>query len=187
MNSFNRSCFGLLAFALSLSASRSSGLARTFCALMTLMALAACGFQPVYQKIRNSVHTELLQVDVPIMNGDRTEQLFSTTLADALNPQSRSALKPYLFQAAVKKVHEPAIIQQDREITRYRVSLEVKYTLIEKETGKVVLKDTAKQRASYDDLTSEFANYSSQVDAEERAARELAETVRMRLITFFAK
>lgn len=154
--------------------------------IVVLLALAACGFQPIYQKSKDSVQSELLQVEVPIMNTDRTEQLFSSTLADSLNPQSRSSTKPYLFQAVIKKTHDPAIIQQDREITRYRVSLEVKYKLIEKATGKVVLEDVARLRSSYDDLTSEFANYSSQVDAEERAARELAETVRMRLISFFA-
>lgn len=152
-----------------------------------ICALAACGFQPVYQKNKSSVHSELMQVEVPLMAGDRTEQLFSTTLMDALNPQGKSASQPYQLLVDLKRAHDPAIIQQDREITRYRVKLEARYKLIEKASGKVVFTDIARLRSSYDDLTSEFANYSSEVDAEQRAAVELAETVRQQLISYFGR
>lgn len=154
-----------------------------------ILTLASCGFQPVYKKnaAQASVHQDLMKIEVPLLKGDRTDQIFSTSLMDSFDPQSQGQLKLYLLDTKLKRVREPAIIQQDREITRYRVVLEVQIRLIEKATGKVLMSDTIKLRSSYDDLRSEFANYSSQVDAEERAAKELAEMVRQRLITYFGK
>lgn len=184
-----RSCSGLLASAMSLIPSGSSRLVRTCCALIAITMLASCGFKPVYKKntAQPSVHQDLIKIEVPLLKGDRTNQLFSTSLMDALDPQSQGQIKTYRLDIQVKRNREPAIIQQDREITRYRVIVEAPFKLIDKATGRVLLSDSIKLRSSYDDLNSEFANYSSQVDAEERAAKELAEMVRQRLITYFGK
>lgn len=125
-------------------------------------------------------------VEVPVLRGNRTEQLFSVTLSDLLDPQLNAKEKPYLLELAFKREEQPAVIQQDRQITRYRIILTTRYVLRDRATGKKLTNGTATIRTSYDDLTSEFANYSAQVDSEERAARELAEQVRGRLLGYFS-
>ena len=126
-------------------------------------------------------------VDVSLLRGTRAEQIFSTELADLLDPQSKAAAKPYLLELRYKRDEQPAIIQQDRTITRFRIMLKGFYVLRVKATGKVLTKGDVTERVTYDDLTNEFANYSAQTDSEERAARELAEQVRERLLGYFNK
>ena len=126
-------------------------------------------------------------VDVSLLLGTRAEQIFSTELADLLDPQSKAAAKPYLLELKYKRDEQPAIIQQDRTITRFRIMLKGFYVLRVKATGKVLTKGDVTERVTYDDLTNEFANYSAQTGSEERAARELAEQVRERLLGYFNK
>lgn len=161
-------------------------------AILLALTLAACGFQPVYK--RSGAPTELSQqlreVEVPLLKGSRTEQLFSTRLQDLLNPQSAAAPKKYRLDVAFKSEEQPAIIQQDRRITRYRVMLTAQYTLVDlaaAANAAPLAKGKVTTRTSYDDLTSEFANYSARVDSEERAAQELAELLRQRLVGYFGE
>ena len=157
--------------------------------LLAFLMVAGCGFRPVYQKNAPvpALGEELQQVEVPILTGSRLEQILTATLADALDPQAQGRLKNYRLEMAVKNLKDPAIIQQDREITRYRVQIIADYRLIDKTTGKRVFKENARIRTTYDDLASEFANYSAQVDAEERAGKELAQIIRQQLMAYFAR
>lgn len=144
------------------------------------LLISGCGFQPVHKKL-----TAVQGVDVPVLKGSRTEQLFSNALDGLLNPSSQNAAKPYRLDLVFKREEVPAIIQQDRTITRYRITLTANYTLKEGDTE--ITKGTAKIRTSYDDLASDFGSYSAQVDSEERAAKELAQIVYQRLQGFLVK
>ncbi len=162
---------------------------RYFLLLPLLCMLSSCGFKPVYKQ--SGAPTELDQrlksVDVTLLRGTRAEQIFSSELADLLDPQSKATAKPYLLELQYKRDEQPAIVQQDRTITRFRIILIGSYVLKDKATGKVLNKGSATQRVTYDDLTNEFANYSAQTDSEQRAARELAEQIRQRLLGYFNK
>ena len=131
------------------------------------------------------MNAALHAVDVPVLKGNRTEQIFSNTLADLLNPESTEAAKRYQLDLKFKYEEIPAVIQQDRKITRYRITLTANYSLKEGEAE--ITKGTVKTRTSYDDLTSEFGSYSAQVDAQERAAQELAQMVYQRLQGFWER
>lgn len=143
--------------------------------------LTGCGFQPVHQQSSSITQS----VDVPVLNGSRSEQLFSTTLDELLNPKSQDGAKRYALDLNFKREETPAIIQQDRAITRYRITLVANYTL--KEGDAVITKGNSKLNTSYDDLASDFGSYSAQVDAEERAAKELAQIVYQRLQGFLVR
>lgn len=153
-------------------------LSSVFCLL-----ISGCGFQPAHQQ--SAMREALQAVDVAVLKDSRTEQLFSNQLAELLNPNSQEAPKRYRLDLDFKREEVPAIIQQDRTITRYRVTLIVKYHL--KEGDAEITKGTATIRTSYDDLASDFGSYSAQVDAEERAAKELAQIVYQRLQGFLVK
>jgi hypothetical protein len=120
-----------------------------------------------------------------VLKGSRSEQLFSNQLDELLNPNSQGTAKRYHLDLNFKREEIPAIIQQDRTITRYRITLIASYTL--KEGEKQITKGTAKIRTSYDDLASDFGSYSAQADSEERAAKELAQMVYQRLQGFLVK
>lgn len=150
-------------------------LSSVFCLL-----ISGCGFQPVHQQ---SATTQ--GVAVPVLKGSRTEQIFSIALDELLNASTQDAAKRYSLDLNFKREETPAIIQQDRAITRYRITLVANYTL--KEGDAVITKGNSKLNTSYDDLASDFGSYSAQVDAEERAAKELAQKVYQRLQGFLVK
>lgn len=158
-----------------------------YIALTLSLLLVACGFQPVYKQ--SGVPTELSQrlraVEVPLLRGSRTEQLFSNRLEDLLNPQSAASPKQYRLDIEFKKEEQPAITQQNRKITRYRVVLSASYALYETGGKTPLTKGKVTARSSYDDLTSEFANYSAETDSEQRTAEELAELLKQRLVGYF--
>lgn len=164
---------------------------RYFCLLSSVfcLLLSSCGFHPFYKQsgVPTALNENLKKIDVSLLRGTRSEQIFSTELADLLDPQSQATAKPYLLELKYKREEQPAIIQQDRTITRYRITLKGSYVLRDKVTGKALNKGEATQRVSYDDLTNEFANYSAQTDSEERAAQELAEQIHERLLGYFSK
>lgn len=157
-----------------------SDVTKLFCIIVLSLIVSSCGFQPVHQK---STTTE--GVSVPVLKGSRTEQIFSIALDELLNASTQDAAKRYSLDLNFKREETPAIIQQDRTITRYRIILTANYTL--KQGDAEITKGVAKIRTSYDDLASDFGSYSAQADSEERAAKELAQKVYQRLQGFLVK
>ena len=155
--------------------------------LFIIHLLTACGFHPVYKQSGEStvINEHLKNVEVPLLRGTRAEQIFSTELIDLLDPQSSASAKLYTVELKYKREEQPAVIEQDRTVTRYRLVLKAEYILREILTKKELTKGSVTVRTSYDELTNQFANYSAQTDSEQRAARELAELVRQRLVGYF--
>jgi LPS-assembly lipoprotein len=73
------------------------------------------------------------------------------------------------------------------EPTAGTVTLTAAYTLREAGTGKVVSTGRRSISSSFDRPSQEFASYRAQIDAENRAARELAELLRLALAQDLAK
>ncbi|MDQ6437259.1 LPS assembly lipoprotein LptE [Mesorhizobium sp. LHD-90] len=82
--------------------------------------------------------------------------------------------------AAVQVVDEAVIeIDNDNRPTAATLHMTGSYVLIDLATGNPVAKGTRTIPASYDQPTQEFANLRARRDAENRAARELAELLRL--------
>ena len=151
--------------------------------LFIIHPLSGCGFQPVHQK--KPAGPLYQYVDVPLLTTNHTEQLFSNALADLLDPENDKTARRYNLQLRLTRDEIPIITRQDRAITRYRITLTAFYTL--NEGDKKITDGNAKIRVSYDGLANDFANYSAQVDSEERAAKELAQLVYQRLQGFLIR
>jgi LPS-assembly lipoprotein len=94
--------------------------------------------------------------------------------------QGEPASPAYVLDPGVTALNEPAAIIQignEDEPTAGTITMTSRYTLTQ--SGKPVAKGTRQVSASYDAPRQEFARLRAVRDAENRAARELAELVRL--------
>ncbi|HAT36744.1 MAG TPA: hypothetical protein DCS82_13600, partial [Rhodospirillaceae bacterium] len=71
------------------------------------------------------------------------------------------------------------------EATRAKLALSASYVLSEKKTKAVLFRGTSRSVNSYNIVRSEFATLSAEQNATKRAAREIADDIKLRLGIFF--
>lgn len=147
---------------------------------------AACGFQPLYApRGRGTARAELAQIQVPLP-GTRVAQLLYRPLVDRLNPTGIAVEKLYRLDLALSETESGVLITRGDTITRINLTLNAGFNLVELKTGESLFTGTAKSVASYNVLTSDYANLTGYADARARAAQELAEQIALRLGILFS-
>lgn len=150
------------------------------------LSLSACGFRPLYAvgTTPEGVNSYFGQVFVEPIPGRQGVHL-RNQLMDALTPQGTPSAAAYRLTIKLEDVKEGLAIQENTQITRYNYSLIAKYELRDSVSGEVLDRGTARAIAAYNVVDSQFATQSAERDAQERAAREVGEDVRLRLGLYF--
>jgi LPS-assembly lipoprotein len=73
-----------------------------------------------------------------------------------------------------------------QNLSRKRFTLKVKYELADGKSGETVSSGTSFSNVSYDTVEQPIADLQAAENARERAAREVAEDLRLRLAAFFS-
>lgn len=157
-------------------------------AIISLCApvITACGFQPLYGEHQNetSVSSELAGVEVmPIK--DRLGQVVYNALINEITPTGNPASPVYQLEVTVKSDREGLGFENDETATRFNYTLTGKYQLREVDSGKVIFQSSSRSIAAYNVVDNQFATMTARQDAEERAARDLSQSVKLHLILFF--
>lgn len=162
---------------------------RRLIAVVLLLGLGACGFQPLYGQqgvTGGSIPDELASIRiVPI--ADRTGQLLYNHLRDRLNPQGKPADPRYILDITLREEREELAFRGDETATRSNLRLTANYVLRsampEGEGGAddIVTSGSARITASYDLLDSQYATIISIEDARARATRVLSDDIQHRL------
>jgi LPS-assembly lipoprotein len=166
-------------------------------AVIALGALNAACFQPLYatQTLNGGpgVGTALAQVDVDridapngtpesrIANEIQNALTFELHGGSAISPTHRLNVKMTTNRSSV--ITDTLTGRVEAEIT----GLDASFTLVELATGKTVLTGRSFSRVSsdYPGQQQRFARVRARIDAEDRAAKVLAENIRTRLASFF--
>lgn len=150
------------------------------------LAVAGCGFQPLYgQRQATDTRAELAQIQVPAP-GSRLHQLVYIPLVDRLDPTDRAVDKLYRLDMALSESESGVLITRGDTVTRINLTLSVGFNLVDIKTGKSQFTGTAKSVASYNVLSSDYANLTAYDNARQRAAEDLAEQLSIRLGVFFS-
>jgi LPS-assembly lipoprotein len=153
-------------------------------------ALSACGFSPLYgrsdiavvpgKQYATLVRDELARISVdPIPN--RLGLTMRNQLLDLLTPDGEPASPAYKLTIVLHEKSEGLAIQDDSSITRYNYRLRAQYVLREVQSGEVIQSGEESAVAAYNVADSQFATLSAEKDVRARAARELSQTLRLRL------
>lgn len=179
------------------------------CALaaMVAVALAGCGWHPLYERPSASpasggVSAELAQISIdpvvpesqldPLTGSNtalydsRAAQLLQNYLKDALNPYGPPSSALYHLAVELQQQTRAAASLGNGTATREDLIMTAQYELNDVK-GKAVLKDTANIVTSYDILREPFSDLSTRRDAQQRAAQEIAQAIQTRLAVFLQK
>ncbi|MFC3571374.1 LPS assembly lipoprotein LptE [Paracoccus simplex] len=145
--------------------------------LLAGLALAACGFSPVYGPDGTGA-----RLFGQIRTADpRTPDDFSFAgrIAERLGPEAEARfLLDYRLRIAVV----PQAITPDEVTTRYALNGTAEFTLTEAATGREVTRGQVSSFTSYSTTGTTIATMAAEQDAHERLARMLADQVVTRLI-----
>ncbi|MER8962221.1 LPS assembly lipoprotein LptE [Mesorhizobium sp. M0701] len=160
------------------------------CGLLASVALvSACTVRPLYSSApliagsQVGAVAELASISVkPVKT--RYAQQVRNNLIFALGQGAGEPASPvYSLDLGVSELVESAAIEQvttdEDEPTAGTVTLTANYVLSDAKTGTVIARGKRSIPSSYDRPRQEFASYRAQIDAENRAARELADVLRL--------
>jgi LPS-assembly lipoprotein len=174
---------------MSSSEPRSTGHAlRRLAVLGMLSLLAGCGFKPVYGIDSAGKSPAAVQqfaaIQIPVMP-NRLGQKMRNLLIDALHPSGAEGDYRYRLAVGITEAVVNLGLQQNSTSTRGQVRLTIKYTLVDNETGKVVLKETLRTSTGYNILINQFSSVLSQDDAETQGLQQIADDMTLHLALYF--
>ena len=152
-------------------------------ALICLVTLTACGFQPVHgtktEQTANIIALEEIKVEVPAKG--RLAQLYRIALEDSLHPSNLYPTPKYRLTSAITEVNQPIIIQRDASIVRYNLVLKATYELTDIASGTQLAKKKIQRISSYNVSDSDFATFIAKRNAREQGIKALAKDLSMKL------
>jgi len=158
--------------------------------LFAIIIVGACGFQPLYGSGQRSnaeggaTVEELASVHITAIPS-RVGQILRNDLLDRLNPFGEPKSPQYSLSVELEEAKEGLAIQIDDTITRFNLTLTANYFLTDARTGTTLIAGSLRATASYNVLQSDFANVIAERDAQQRAARNVADELKTRLAVFF--
>nr|WP_321455208.1 LPS assembly lipoprotein LptE [uncultured Cohaesibacter sp.] len=162
----------------------------TLALLMGLgLGLSACQVRPLYSSTTSSgqtLATELSSVEIaPAKN--RLQQEIRNNLIFAFTGGGYPADSVYSLVLDTKKSSDDLTIESGTGLAKTtRISLTVTYQLIRLADKSVLTKGSSFITTEFARSTQRFANDRAKLDAENRAAEQVANDIQLRLSAFFA-
>ena len=167
---------------------RSSALIAALFAGLAALALAGCGFQPLYggttaggaklAEVMASV--EITPIPGRVGQKLRNELIFANTGGGYASPTR------YRLNIVIKESVTDELVQITGDATGQIYQLHATFKLVDSASGKIVLQGKGIARAPYNRFQEIFANIRARYDAENRAARSVADSLRTQVAAFLA-
>lgn len=161
-----------------------------FAGLIGALALvSACTVRPLYSNAplspgsRTSANSELASIGIKPVKSRYAQQVRNNLIFGFGRGAGEPASPVYSLDLGVTESVESAVLVQvgtdEDEPTAGSVTLTAAYRLADAKTGVVISSGRRSVTSSFDRPRQEFASYRAQIDAENRAARELAEALQL--------
>jgi len=152
-------------------------LARLMFPAAALLALGACGLQPMYAGGSNAyVAQGLAAVEVPAIPG-RDGWLIRNALNDRLGLAGSNVAPRYRLDVRLDDSLEALGVLNDDTISRERRILRARYQLVDLASDTILLDATAGSDAGIDVVSSEYATIAAEQTALENLSREVADRI----------
>ncbi len=154
------------------------------CAMIMLLSLSACGFRPLYATTGESgqLKSQLQSIELAYESAP-TNQSIARAFKRLVSPEGKTKSPRYLLNLNSEASHGALAIQLDQEVTRYKTTVSLSYSLVDKLTGELLREGSISRQGGYDVVESEYAEHVSRKDTERRVARELAEDLKLDVIS----
>lgn len=156
-------------------------------AALLILSASGCGFRPLYGKnSAGEVEVHLSQVKIAVIP-DRVGQQVHNYLLDRINRKGRPSEPLYLLTVSLEMEKVELGIERDETATRAKLVLTASFQLQDIRTEEVLLKRFARSNNSYNIVDSAVATRSAELDAIDRAARDVSEEIRLMLALYFRR
>lgn len=150
--------------------------------------IGACQFQPLYGTATSggALQDVMKSVEVPQIPGRvgqrvRNELIFGTTGGGyPAEPQ-------YRLSIVIRESVSAILVEQTGDAQGQQYHLEANFQLVRLTDNSVVLQGHSKSRTAFDKFEQIYANVRAQIDAENRAARVVADDIKTRLAAFLSR
>ena len=152
--------------------------------------LSACGFQPLYGSGSTTASgarlaeamsaVEITPIPGRVGQKLRNELIFSNTGGNYAAPSR------YKLNIAIRERVINQLVQITGDARGQVYQLQARYTLIDASNGKVIHEGSAISRAPYNRYQEIFANVRARYNAEDRAAKTVAESIKTQVAAFLA-
>jgi len=152
------------------------------------LLLTGCGFRPLYSENASNAQTtaslEAIRVTGAIT---KTDAVFRNFLLDRIAPGGAADQYKYELGFRLEERQVGGGVRIDASVTRFNLQLNANYQLKDMKTRDVIYGGNSRSVVAYDVLNSQFATVIERENARERAAREIANEIVLRLSLFFER
>jgi LPS-assembly lipoprotein len=164
-------------------------------ALLGLVSIGAggCGFQPLYGSTSSGANLAdvMKSVDIATIPG-RPGQRLRNELIYGTTGGGGAAAPVYRLDVALRETTRNALVTQQGLATSQIVELDAEYRLVRISDNEIVFKAWSNSQAAYNMVGSTglagstYGDARAAIDAENRAARSLADTIKTRLAAYLS-
>ena len=156
-------------------------------ALLCVLAVAGCGFRPVYAPANSGETVSVAQLAAVRIEPlrDRAGQQLHNFLRDELNPKGQPTSPDYKLQIELSQRTETLAFRQDETATRANIILKTAFVLRAADDDRVLYSGRISSIHSYNILDEQYPTDISAADALRRGLRELSQDIKLRLAVYF--
>lgn len=162
---------------------------RVFAAIgmISLLALAGCGWRPLYGTTASGADLQdvMRTVDISTIPGRVGQQIRNELIYDTTGG-GEAGVPEYRLDIAIRESVLNTLVDNTGDPQSQTYQLYSQFKLVRLNDNKVVLKGNSNARAAYDKVDSVFADIRARRDAENRAAKTIADAVRLRMAAFLS-
>ncbi len=148
------------------------------------LALAGCGFHPLYStRGTRDWDSDLASINVSPIN-DRAGQILALALRENLNPGGLVVAKRWNLSTGVRVTRTDLGIQRNATATTSEITVYATFNINETQGGKVVYSSSSTAVGDFDQVNDAYATQVAADGARDRALREVAEEMTLRLAIF---
>ena len=157
-------------------------------AVLGLAGCGASGFRPMYGSLGGAAaDAKMAQVAITIIPGRVGQQIRNELIFQATGGGGEVADPVYRLDVAIRQSVTSTLVKIDGDSSSQIFNLEAKFQLIRVSDKTVVMSGTSYGRAGFErDRNSVFAHVRAREDAENRAAKTVAEDLKVRLSAHLA-
>lgn len=163
--------------------------------VLALPLASACTVRPLYSNPSSDGTKAGVKADLSSISIKPVEQRYAQQVRNHLiflfnGGSGQPAVSAYTLTLFVTALHQSAAVVQvgeDNEPTAGTVTVSANYTLAGTESGETIASGKRQIVSQYDVPRQEFAAYRARLNAEDRAARELAELLNLAIAQDLSK
>jgi LPS-assembly lipoprotein len=153
------------------------------------LAVAGCGFHPLYatDNGRSGARWVFQSVYVDSIPDERVGYELRNALMENLQGVDKPASASWRLTVKVEQYIQSIAVATNAAVTRYNYTLNAHYTLTDMHSGNVVKSGIESTLSAYDVVASPYATLVAQRDAQKRGAADVAYRIRIALSAWFSR